>query len=193
MLKSLLGTGLDRLGTTEEYIRFWNQWSLRISAQDSLIVIPDGMGSIRSLLANSCTTAPRLINSNFSLLFQDLSEEAPDGRPLSPCNVVFVGDNIVPSKSSLSSKPKTKKVRAAVEAMTYWKERPRVTRATRVRTQLHPWQWRWRTGRVLAKCDWRLNFFRNISVFTPIFCFSFWDTQLGCWAFLSFCISCTTS
>jgi hypothetical protein len=43
--------------------------------------------------------------------FQDLSEDTVDGRPVSPCNVVFVGDNVVPAKSSLSSKPKTKKVK----------------------------------------------------------------------------------
>ena len=33
-----------------------------------------------------------------------------EGRSVSPCPVTFVGDNVVLAKSSLSSKPKTKKV-----------------------------------------------------------------------------------
>jgi len=34
-----------------------------------------------------------------------------EGRAVSPCPVTFVGDNVVLAKSSLSSKPKTKKVK----------------------------------------------------------------------------------
>ena len=56
-------------------------------------------------------------------------------------------------------------------------------------------QWWWYRGRVLTYGDWnpgfdtwhRLKFFHNISHFTLIFCFSFCDTHLGRWAFLSFC------
>jgi hypothetical protein len=51
-----------------------------------------------------------------STFFQDVSsieaadKKEADVRPVSPCNVTFVGDNVVLAKSSLSSKPKTKKV-----------------------------------------------------------------------------------
>ena len=61
-------------------------------------------------------------------------------------------------------------------------------------------QWWRRRGRLLANGDWgpgfnfphRLKIFHNISVFTPMFSFSLCDTHLGRWAFLSFCLSCTT-
>ena len=51
---------------------------------------------------------------NFKLInFQDDQldvVDASDVRAVSPCNVTFVGDNVVLGKSSLSSKPKAKKV-----------------------------------------------------------------------------------
>ena len=61
-------------------------------------------------------------------------------------------------------------------------------------------EWWWWKGRVLSYGDWgpvfdsqrRVKYFLNISVFTQIFCFGFWDTCLGLLAILSFCISCTT-
>ena len=54
-------------------------------------------------------------NKKFQLfdIFQDDSLDVGDGtdaRSVSPCNVTFVGDNVVLGKSSLSSKPKAKKV-----------------------------------------------------------------------------------
>ena len=65
----------------------------------------------RSTVTRS-TVKRTTVNCNPNAVFQDLtSEDANVGRPVSPCNVVFVGDNIVPSKSSLSSKPKVKKVK----------------------------------------------------------------------------------